>query len=158
MRRVVLFSIILILVGIMSDEACGGENVWCSVFMPGWGQVRAGHYGRASMFIGAEIVSLTALVVTDIQYNRAVDQYERAKVYYEQATYMGDAVSEYYSMREHWDSADDFYGYRRTALYAAIGVWAVNVVDMILSDEKDVPPLSLSLRPGGFLVSGSISF
>jgi hypothetical protein len=158
MQRIVLFPLVLLLVCMTSIEAYGGENVWCSVFAPGWGQLRVGHYGRGSMFVCAELVSLTALAVSDIQYNRAVEQYEGAKASYEQAAYIGDAVSEYNSMREHWESADALYGYRRAALCAAIGVWAVNVVDMIISDDEEEPFLSLSLRPSGFLVAGSISF
>ena len=43
---------------------------------------------------------------------------------------------------------------RQTALYAAIGIWAVNVVDMILFDPEEEPPLSISVRRGRFLVTG----
>jgi hypothetical protein len=158
MRRMLVLPLIVVLVVLGSLEAYGGENVWYSVFVPGWGQVRAGHYGRGSLFLSAELVSLAALAISDIQYSRAVDQYDRARASYLNATYIGDAVSEYNLMRSHWDSAETLNGYRQAALYTAIGVWAVNIVDMILLDEKEEPPLSFNVRPGGFLVTGSISF
>lgn len=158
MRKPVLFLLVMLLVALASLEAYGGENVWYSVFVPGWGQVRAGHYGRGSVFISAEIVSLTALVISDIQYNRAVEQYNRARALYLHATYIGDAVQEYDIMHARWNSAEKLHDYRAAALYAAVGVWAVNVVDIILFDEKGEPPLSFEGRPGGFLVTGSISF
>ncbi|HEY5132103.1 MAG TPA: DUF5683 domain-containing protein [Candidatus Krumholzibacteriaceae bacterium] len=158
MRKPVLFFLVMLLVALVSFEAYGGENVWYSVFVPGWGQVRAGHYGRGSIFLSAEIVSLTTLVISDIQYDRAVEQYDRARALYLHATYIGDAVQEYDRMHAQWDSAERLHGYREKALYAALGVWAVNVVDMILFDEKGEPPLSFEGRPGGFLVTGSISF
>ena len=159
MRKPVLFLLVMFfLVALASFDAYGGENVWYSVFVPGWGQVRAGHYGRGSIFLSAEIVSLTTLAISDIQYNRSVEQYERARALYLHATYIGDAVQEYDLMHARWDSAEKLHGYREKALYAALGVWAVNVVDMILFDEKGEPPLSFEGRPGGFLVTGSISF
>ena len=126
--------------------------------VPGWGQVRAGHYGRGALFMSGELVALTTLMIADIQYNRAVEQYDRAKASYVHASYIGDAVEEYALMHEHWDSADNLQRKRQTAIYAAIGIWAVNVVDMILFDSHEEPPLSISARPGGILVTGSLSF
>jgi hypothetical protein len=158
MRRIVPLLLIIALSALASSEARSGENVWCSILMPGWGQVRAGHYGRGALFMSGELVALTTLAIADIQYNRAVEQYDRAKASYLHATYIGDAAGEYSLMHERWNSANDLYGIRQTALYAAIGIWAVNVVDMILFDRKGEPPLSISPRPDGFLVIGSLSF
>ncbi len=158
MRRIMLF-LLLIAVGVLaSGGAQGGENVWYSALVPGWGQTRAGHYGRGAIFISGELVALTTLMIADIQYNRAVEQYDRAKASYLHATYIGDAASEYAIMHERWDGASDLHRIRQAALYAAIGIWAVNVVDMIIFDSKGEPPLSISARPDGFLVTGSLSF
>ncbi|MCX5752603.1 MAG: DUF5683 domain-containing protein [Candidatus Krumholzibacteria bacterium] len=158
MRRIVPLLLIIAVSVLASTEARSGENVWYSIAVPGWGQVRAGHYGRGALFLSGELVALTTLAIADIQYNRAVEQYDRAKASYLHATYIGDAVDEYALMHERWDSADNLYGIRQTTLYVAIGVWAINVVDMIIFDSKEEPPLSISARPGGFLVTGSISF
>jgi len=158
MRKTIVFLLVMLLGVLASLEAYAGENVWYSVFVPGWGQVNSGHYGRGALFLSAELVSLTTLVIADIQYNRSVEQYDRAKASYLHATYIGDAAYEYESMHSRWNSANGLHGYRQAALYAAIGIWAVNIVDMILFDEKEEPPLSFEVRPGGFLVTGSLSF
>jgi len=158
MRRIVPFLLVIALSVLASTEARGGENVWYSAMVPGWGQVRAGHYGRGALFMSGELVALTTLAIADIQYNRAVEQYDRAKASYLHATYIGDAVDEYALMHERWDSANDLHGMRQTALYAAIAIWAVNVVDMIIFDSEGDPPLSISARPDGFIVTGSLSF
>lgn len=158
MRKGALFLLMIGMSVLAATEAHGGENVWYSAVVPGWGQVRAGHYGRGSLFMAGELVSLTTLVIADIQYNRAVEQYDRAKVSYLSATYIGDAVDEYGVMHDRWDSAEELYRIRQTALYTAIGIWAVNIVDMILFDAEGDPPLSITARRDGFLVTGALSF
>jgi Family of unknown function (DUF5683) len=158
MRIVVVVAVVAALACSVSVNAYAGENLWYSVFVPGWGQVRAGHYGRGALFLSAELVSLSALGVTDLQYHRTVEQYDRARAAYLGAQYIGDAVESYDLMRQKWDDADGLYHYRTAATVAAIGVWAVNVVDMILFDEHGGPPLSMELGPGGFRVVGSVSF
>ncbi len=158
MRRIAIFLLMIAVSAFASTEARCGENVWYSAMVPGWGQVRAGHYGRGALFMSGELVALTTLVIADIQYNRAVEQYDRARASYLHATYIGDAVGEHTIMHERWNSAEDLNGLRRTMLYAAVGIWAVNVVDMILFDPEGEPPISISPRSDGFLVTGSLSF
>jgi len=158
MRRLVVLVLAAGALCLVSVEAFAGGNVWYSVFVPGWGQVRAGHYGRGSLFLGAELVSLSTLAMSEIQYNRAVEQYDRAKASYLHATYIEDAVQYYDLMHENWDEAEGLDGYRKAAVAAAVGVWAVNILDMILFDEKEGPLLSFEAKPGRFLVTGSLSF
>jgi hypothetical protein len=158
MRRTTLFLVMIAVCAFASTGARCGENLWYSTLVPGWGQIRAGHYGRGALFMSGEMVALTTLMIADIQYHRAVEQYDRAKASYLHASYIGDAVDEYTLMHERWDSADDLQGKRQTALYAAIGIWAVNIVDMVFFDSKGEPPLTISARPGGFLITGSLSF
>jgi hypothetical protein len=158
MRKTALF-VLVILLGVFAVHDVGaGENIWYSIFVPGWGQVQAGHYGRGALFLSAELVSLTTLAIADIQYNRSVEQYDRARASYLHASYIGDAVTEYNLMHSRWNSADELHGYRQAALYAAIGVWAVNIVDMVLFDAREEAPLSFEVRHGGFLVAKSFSF
>jgi len=158
MRSSVIAVIVVIAIGLGAAEARGGENLWRSVLVPGWGQLEAGHYGRGSLFLSGELVSLAALMMSDIQYRRAVEQYDRAKASYLNARYIGDAVREYGVMNEKWDDAEKLDGYRRTAAAAAIGVWVVNVVDILLFDEREEPLLSLDQVPGGFIVTRRFSF
>jgi hypothetical protein len=158
MRKTIVMLLVVLAAGLGPVEARAGDNVWYSVVVPGWGQVRSGHYGRGSLFLSAELVSLTTLLISDIQYDRAVEQYDDARAAYLNAAYIGDAVAGYNTMNDKWDSAEDLYTIREVALWSAIGVWAVNVVDIILLDKKGEPPLALETRPGGFLVTAKISF
>jgi hypothetical protein len=158
MRRFVVFVVVGIALCLFSAEALAEGNIWYSVAVPGWGQVRAGHYGRGSLFLSAELMSLSALAISNIQYNRAVEQYDRARASYLHAIYIGDAVYYYDLAHEKWDDAERLHGYRQAAVAAAVGVWFVNILDMILFDEKEEPLLSLEAQPGGFLVTGSLSF
>jgi hypothetical protein len=158
MRQFIVFVLVGAALCLTYAEAFADGNVWYSVFVPGWGQVRAGHYGRGSVFLSLELVSLSALAISDIQYNRAVEQYDRARASYLQATYIGDAAYYYDLAHEKWDNAEKLNDYRRAAVAAAIGVWFVNVLDIVLFDEKEEPLLSFETTRGGFLVTGSLSF
>ncbi len=158
MRRIILCLLLIVGCVLAPGEGRAGENTIYSILFPGWGQIRAGHYGRGSLFMSGEIVALTTLVIADIQYDRTVEQYDRAKDAYLGASYIGDAVDAYELMNDRWESAEDLYSIRKAALYAAIGIWIVNVADIVLFDGEGEPPLSISARPGGFLVTGVLSF
>jgi hypothetical protein len=158
MKRLIAAVLVFAAAACTAAESRAGENLWYSVFVPGWGQTRAGHYGRGALFAGGEVVSLLALVVSDIQYDRAVEQYDRAKAAYLGATYIGDAVEQYDIMQEKWDSAENLHRYRNIALGAAVAVWVVNIVDIALFDESPSPPLAVTPRRGGFAIAASLSF
>jgi hypothetical protein len=158
MRRIMLGLLLVAACAFVPGEGRAGENVPYSVIFPGWGQIRAGHYGRGALFMSGELVALTTLAIADIQYDRTVEQYDRAKAAYLGATYIGDAVYAYTLMNERWNSAEDLQTVRETALYAAIGIWVVNIADIVFFDGEGEPPLSISARPGGFLVTGALSF
>lgn len=159
MRRFVCMAAVAIIVGLSSVSAAASENLWYSVFVPGAGQIESGHYGRGALFLGAELVSLSALGIIHLQYDRTVDQYDRAKAEFLNARFIGDAVTSSDLMHTKWNDANELYRWQTAATAAAIGVWAVNIVDMILFDEKDERPLlSMEMKPGGFLVIGTVSF
>ncbi len=159
MRRFVCCAVLAVIVGSTPVIASGNENIWYSVFVPGLGQMESGHYGRGSIFLGAELLSLSALGIIHLQYDRTVDQYDRAKDEYLNARFIGDAQTAFALMNQKWEDADDLYKWQNVALGAAIGVWAVNIVDMVVLDRKDSRPLlSMEPRPGGFLVFGTVSF
>ncbi len=129
-----------------------------SVAFPGWGQMKSGRFGRGALFMGLEILNLTALAMTEIQYNRAVDQYESARASFLAADYIGDIERYYSRMNMKWDEADKYHKYRNTLLGTAVGIWAISIVDMMFGGEADPPPLSLEVGSGSFLVTGTVSF
>jgi len=159
MRRFICLAAVAIVVGSTPASAAGSGNIWYSVFVPGLGQIESGHYGRGGLFLGAELVSLTVLGITHLQYDRTVDQYDRAKAEFLNARFIGDAETSFDLMNKKWDDANELYRWQTAAVAAAIGVWAVNVVDMVLFDRTDERPLlSMEMKPGGFLVIGTVSF
>jgi hypothetical protein len=158
MGRFVIVLLAASIVCLACDAAWAVDNVWYSVVVPGWGQMRAGHFARGSLFLSAELVSLTFLGMSQIQYKLAVDQYDRARTSYLGSTYIGDAVTSYKLMHEKWEDAEGLDTYRRVSLAAAAGVWFVNVLDMVLLPERKEPLLSFEPQPGKFLVVGSVSF
>ena len=158
MRRIILAVIVILVFSTSSLQASGGEGVWYSVLFPGWGQIREGRYGRGALLAGAEIISLTSLVVTNIQYNRRVEQYDRAKAYYLAADYIGDACENYDLMHERWDDAERLDKYRKVLVGAAVSVWAIGVLDMLWGRDVEPPPISLEIGKEGFLVTRTFSF
>ena len=158
MKRFVVAVLAIATLAAAAGGARAGENVWYSALFPGWGQTRAGDYGRGVLFAGAEVASLTVLVISDIQYDRAVEQYDRARAAYLGASYVGDREEQQAIMLAKWDDAESLNRYRNYALGAAIAVWALNVVDRIAFDRTTEPPVVLESRPGGFALAYVRSF
>ncbi|HUV36332.1 MAG TPA: hypothetical protein VMX58_05285 [Patescibacteria group bacterium] len=158
MRNVIIVVTALLVVASTSVDAADTGDVIYSVLFPGWGQIRAGRYGRGALLVSAEIITLTGLMMADIQYDRAVEQYDRARAFYLNARYIGDAHYYFDTMNEKWDDAENLHTYRTILLGTAIGVWAAGVADMMWGGGGDGPPLSLDVSNGGFIVSKTFSF
>ena len=158
MKFRIMIAAALIAILLVPSVAFSGEGMIYSVIYPGWGQIRSEQYGRGILFAGAELVSLVGLFVSDIQYSRAVDDYNAARTSYLGADYIGDADLYYDRMNEKWDDAERLHNYRNAFLYAAIGVWAINIIDMAIGDDKEPPDLSLSVSGGTVFVSKGFAF
>ena len=122
MRTVILLLTAMLLVTSSPIEAADTGDVLYSVIFPGWGQIRSGRYGRGALLVSAEIITLTALMMADIQYDRTVEQYERARSFYLTSNYIGDAHYYYDTMNEKWDDAENLHKYRNIMVGAAIGI------------------------------------
>lgn len=158
MRRLILAIMALLILSSSSVYASGGGNVWYSVVFPGWGQIKSARYGRGALLVSAEAISLAALLVTNIQYDRAVEQYDRAKTSYLSATYIGDANEYYERMSEKWDEAERLHKYRKILVGTAVGIWAIGIVDMLWGGDADRPSLSIEVGGDEFRVVKSITF
>ncbi len=156
--RKIIPAILVILISAGSLQAAQAEDVVYSVLFPGWGQLRTGRYTRGTLLMGVEMITLTGLAVANIQYDREVEAYDRAKLLFNSATYIGDARMYYDQMVEKWDAADNLNKYRKVFVGAAVGVWVVGVADMIWGKDPSNPPISLEMRGDGFLVAKSFSF
>ncbi len=158
MRYVLLVAVVLLIVTSTAADASDSGNVIYSVIFPGWGQIRTGRYGRGALLISAEFISLTALLVSDIQYDRAVEQYERAQAFYLNAQYIGDAHEYYDTMLEKWDDAEQLNKYRSVLFGTAVGVWAIGIIDMLMGGDDGEPPVTLDVTHDGFTVTKTFSF
>ncbi len=158
MRYVLLVTVVLLIAASTAADASDSGDVLYSVLFPGWGQIRTGRYGRGALLVSAEIISLTALLVSDIQYDRAVDQYERARAFYLNAQYIGDAHKYYDIMHEKWDDAENLNNYRSVLFGTAVGVWAIGIIDMLVGGDAGEPPVTLDVTHDGFTVTKTFSF
>jgi len=108
--------------------------------------------------MGAEIALLSGVIIANIQYDRSVEQYDNARKSFETSTYIGDAQNYYDIMEEKWESADRNDKYRKTLLGAAVGVWSLSMIDMILGRDPEEIPISLEVGDEGFLITKTFSF
>ncbi len=157
-RSISVWLLILILAAGFTSNGYCRENTYYSVIFPGWGQMRDGRYGKGTMFMGAELVLLTGVLMSNIQYDRDVEQYEDAAASFRNATYIGDKLYYHQQMMDRWDDADRMDTYRKLLAGAAAGVWIINIVDMIWSEDRRVKPVSLDIKEDGFLITKSFSF
>jgi len=158
MKALVIGTMICLIISASAHDAVGGEKLIYAVLFPGLGHIKTGHYGRGAIFAGAELVSLLSLAVTQIQYNRTVEQYDQAKSFYLTADYIGDAQHYYDRMNTKWDDAENLHRYRNILLGTAIGIWAVNIIDMAFIKDGDGPPVSLHVGRDGFLIAKTFTF
>jgi hypothetical protein len=134
------------------------EGIVYSTLFPGWGQMKTGRYGRGTLFMGTEIIALTGIAIANIQYDREVEAFERSSQLFKIATYIGDI--EYYNnqMKENWESADRTDTYRKVLVGAAIGIWAINLIDMIWGHNAEEIPISMEIKKSEFLITKSFRF
>jgi hypothetical protein len=158
MKVITMLCILMLVLLSFPCETSASEKIIYSAIYPGWGQIRAGEYGRGMIFAGGELLSLVGLFISDLQYSRAVDDYDAARAAYFATDYIGDAEYYYDRMREKWDDAENLHTYRNTFLGAAIGIWVINIVDMAIGEGEQPPGLSLSVDNGAFFVTKGFAF
>jgi hypothetical protein len=115
-----------------------------SLFIPGIGQANKGHYNRAAVFAASAVLSGAGLFLSQIQYNRSVDDYnnhKRVYVGYPEALEGGAIISyseiqfTYDEMTRAYNTADDRIVWRDTFLVALIATYAFNIIDVIRLKE-----------------------
>ena len=158
MKAVTILCTILLVALSITGDASASDKIIYSALYPGWGQIRSGEYGRGMIFAGGELLSLVGLFISDLQYSRAVEDYDSAKAAYLNADYIGDAEYYYDRMLDKWDEAESLQAYRNAFLGAAIGIWVINIIDMSIGDDDEPPGLSLSVDRGSFFVTKGFTF
>jgi hypothetical protein len=141
----------------IASPAAAVDSVLLSALLPGLGQVHDGHYGRGTAFAAAAVISATGLFATQVNYARSAERYNNSKrdyLYYQTAIDNGQVVkiddvnATYAEMDDSWNDAEDDAKWRNVFLGALIGVYALNLVDILLSepDTGEVEPSQTSLE------------
>ncbi len=114
-----------------------------SVLLPGLGQAHDGHYTRATIFASAAIISWVGLFATQIEYSRSVEKYDNEKATYlayaeqlanGQVVRQSEIQSTYDAMTGAYSEADHDENWRNFFIGALIVTYAVNIVDIIVSE------------------------
>ena len=154
-----------------SAPAMAANSVLLSALIPGLGQAQEGHYGKATVFGSAAIISWVGLFATQINYSRSVDKYEdekRAYLAYQdqvdngQVVKASDVDGTYQRMSNAFNEADDEEKWRNVFVGALVVTYGLNLVDIILSkpDSGEVkePATSMQIEKDGFRVVRTFHF
>ncbi len=143
LRRVAA-SLAAVLLISMATPAAAADSLLLSILLPGLGQAQDGHYGKASVFGSAALLSWTGLFATQINYNRTVERYENQKRIYlsyqdqldrGETVYIGDINDTYTQMSDAYNQADDDEDWRNLFIGALAVTYTLNIIDILLTDE-----------------------
>ncbi|MBD3336059.1 MAG: PEGA domain-containing protein [Candidatus Eisenbacteria bacterium] len=108
------------------------EAVARSMVIPGWGQMYAGSSAKGRLFLAAEILALAGLWLAHEEYDNRMHEYREAKYALHAERYEENLPARRRELRRRVDRADDMYKLREALAYAAGGVWALNILDIVL--------------------------
>jgi hypothetical protein len=155
----------------VASPSFAANSILLSALLPGLGQAQDGHYGKATIFGSAAIVSWVGLFATQINYSRSVDKYEDEKRTYlayqdqladGQVIKQSDIDATYKNMNDAFSQADDEQKYRDIFIGALVITYGLNIVDMVLSrpdtGEVEEPATSMQIEKDGFRVVRTFHF
>lgn len=123
-----------------------------SLFVPGWGQAYAGEPTKGKLFFGVEVLALSGLVWTNELYQDDVDDFDEAARRYRNATHLEDLPDLRSALDRAGREADRSYDRRRILTTAAVGVYALSILDaLVLAPTSNTAqvnaPMSALLEP-----------
>jgi hypothetical protein len=150
-KRRVLSAILFMLCVLVPAQAFADQTgaVWRSLLLPGAGQAHKGHYKKAAAFAGATVLSATGLLLSHVYYTQAVDRYNDLKTEYAgyESTLAGggivssdDLTRTYSEMESAWNDSEDRLLWRQIFTAALLTTYALNVVDVLLTDPHEIDP------------------
>lgn len=155
----------------VTSPAMAADSVLLSALLPGLGQAQDGHYGKATIFASAAMISWVGVFATQINYSGSVDKYENEKRTYlayqdqlegGQVIKATDMDATYAAMTEAYNQADDDEKWRNVFVGALVLTYGLNLVDILLSDpdtgEVKEPATSLQIEKDGFRLVRTIHF
>ncbi|MCI0453007.1 MAG: DUF5683 domain-containing protein [Candidatus Latescibacteria bacterium] len=129
----------------LAAPASAADSLLLSLLLPGLGQAQDGHYGKASVFGSAALISWTGLFATQVNYSTTVDRYENQKRIYNSyldqlegggTVYAGDISNSYAAMNDAYAQAEDDEKWRNLWIGALIVTYGLNIADILLTGEE----------------------
>ena len=156
LRRVAATLAALFILSLATPAAADSSLIW-ALLLPGVGQAQDGHYAKASIFGTAALISWTGFFATQINYSNTVTRYENQKRIYNSyldqladggTVYVGDLNDTYSAMNDAYSQAEDEEQWRNIFVGALVVTYAVNVIDILMSDKEsgEVKPEPVSLE------------
>ena len=157
----------------VASPTMAANSVLLSALLPGLGQSQEGHYGKATIFASAAIVSWVGLFATQVNYNGTVTKYEDEKRTYlayqdqlanGQIVKSSDIDATYTAMEDAYNQADDDEQWRNFFVGALVVTYALNLVDILISDtdtgevQQEAPATSMQIEKDGFRVARTFRF
>ena len=126
-----------------------------STVIPGWGQWYGDRKGKATMFALLMVGSGVAYLVADDYFDDKYDDFEARRSEFDSLRASGtrpELEAAWVRLNEAQDEAYDAENIRRVTIGAAIGVWAVNLLDILFffPDERGTFSIKgIDVSPGG---------
>ncbi len=127
--------------------------VWRSAILPGWGQHYAEKKTRTHLFPILEACALTGAVISDLIYDDHISDYNTARRKYMSAISEKDISRFREQAQDAYDSAGSAKDTRRGFVYAAAGIWLLNILDAAI-----FPPVQPVLLPDQYGLNLSVPF
>lgn len=169
-RRAWRWLLVLAAVLVPAQALALDASLMRSLVLPGLGQVHKGHYTRGALLAGGAVLSGFGIMVSQVYYNEAVDKYRADQRLYDAyaktlaeggVVSIEDMRSTYASMQAQYDASEDRLLWRNAFIATFVAVYAVNIVDVLLSEPDRVDavrPLALEVGPGSFRVTKAFRF
>lgn len=120
-----------------------------SFIVPGWGQSYTGQKTKSYFIRSASLAALTYLIVREVKYQDAVDNFEKAVSNYQANQKNSELASALFKeVQSTQSTVDKRFERRRTALIIAGSVYLYNVLDaFFFFPDFDIAGLNFSVKP-----------
>ncbi|MCZ6767362.1 MAG: DUF5683 domain-containing protein [bacterium] len=126
--------------------AVDNASLWRSLLFPGVGQAHQGHYKKAAIFGGTALLAATGVFLSSVNYTEQANKANAARnefLFFPTQLMNGEVISiteideTYARMVSATEEADDRFKVRNFFIGALITVYAINVVDILISKPHD---------------------
>ena len=109
-----------------------------SMLVPGLGQYLEKRYVSGTAFLITGVGAVTLAAISSVQYNSAVDSYDRARGQYLKAFTGDDIKTAEEKMRETYNNAESKFKFRQVAFGTLGIVWTANVLHAMIAGPAKI--------------------